>query len=69
MQIQIEVPDRTAAENFIKWFRKKGFDAFTKSKFNKLTSKSTDSYITCIATDEKLTDGGNKYAGQYLDLQ
>lgn len=68
MEIQIEVPNKKASENFANWFRKEGFELFTKSKFNKLDAKNTDCYITCLATDEKLTSF-NEYAGVYFDIQ
>ena len=66
MQIEIEVPNKKAAKNFAAWFRKEGFDLFTKSKFNKLNRNNTDAYITCFATDEELTQYGGEYAGQFI---
>lgn len=74
MEIQIGMPNKEAAQNFAKWFREEGFDLFTKSKFNKLKKGKEDSYITCLATDEKLTasvgnNWSSEYAGQYFDLQ
>ena len=70
MEIQIEMPNKTAVKNFVKWFRKEGFNAFAKSKYNKLKSSDTDSYIICLATDEKLVDSNSgQYAGQFIELQ
>ena len=70
METQIEMPNKKAVENFTKWFNEEGFDLFTKSKFNKLNSKNTDSYITCLATCENLTQGfSNEFAGKFIELQ
>ncbi len=69
MEIQIGMPDKEAVQNFVKWFKKEGFDLFTKSRFNKLDGKNSDSYITCLATDEKLSTGRNEYAGHFFELQ
>jgi hypothetical protein len=69
MEIQIVVPDKQAAKNFSEWFRKEGFDAFTKSKHNDL-KKHGDSYITCLATDERLSNSrDNSYEGQFFEIQ
>lgn len=68
MEIQIEVPNKKAVQNFAAWFRKEGFDLFINSKYNKLISENTDSHITCLATDEKLIDY-NAFAGQFFELQ
>ncbi len=68
MEIQIELPNEEAVKNFSKWFRKEGFDQFTKSKFN--GKPTNDSYVTCLATDEQLSDSRNSsYAGQFFELQ
>jgi len=46
-----------ASKNFAKWFSKEGFDLFTKSKFNKLSKENSDSFITCLSTDEETSSG------------
>jgi len=70
MEIQIEVPNKQAAQNFANWFRKVGFDSFTNSKYNKLDPKNTDALITCLATDEKMTTySSNEFAGWFIELQ
>ena len=70
MEIQIEVPNEQAVKNFAKWFRKEGFDLFTKSKYNKLEPKNTDAYVTCLATDEKMTThGSDEISGWFIELQ
>lgn len=58
-QVQIDFTTKKAVENFSNWFNKEGFDLFTKSKYNKLT-KTTDDFVTCLATDEKM-DWGHYY--------
>jgi hypothetical protein len=68
MKIEIEMPNKKAVENFTKWFNKEGFDLFTKSKFNKLEVYNTDSFITCLATLENLSMGG-EFAGKFIELQ
>ena len=70
MEVQIELPNKDAVKNFSKWFRKEGFNLFTNSKYNKLESSNTDSFITCLATDEKLTmSNDGEYGGQFFELQ
>lgn len=70
MEIQIEFPTKKAAKNFAKWFRTEGFDLFTSSKINRKVIHSSEDFITCLATDEKLTDKfTNNYAGNFFDLQ
>jgi len=55
--IQIQLVNRQAVLNFARWFKKVGFDEFSKSEFNKLNSKNTDTYITCLSEDEKMNWG------------
>lgn len=69
MQIEIETPNSIAAKNFAKWFSEEGFESFTKSRFNKLNPKNTDSYITCLATEETLKLYGNEHAGFYFEIE
>ena len=59
-EIQIRFSNEQALSNFVKWFNKQGFDLFTQSKFNKLIPDNTDSYVTCLSTDEKM-DWGHYY--------
>lgn len=68
MIIEIEMPNKKAVENFAKWFNEKGFDLFSNSKYNKLDKKNTDSFITCLATCENLTQDG-EFAGKFIELQ
>ena len=70
MSIEIEMPDKKSVRNFVNWFRKEGFQQFTNSKFNTLNKRNTDSYITCLATDDKLaTLTSDEMVGHYFELQ
>lgn len=59
-EIQITFTDELALQNFVKWLNKGGFELFMQSKFNKLRPNHTDSFVSCVATDEK-TDWGHYF--------
>ena len=69
MEIQIAGANKQSVKNFTKWFNKEGFDLFTKSKYNKLIKHNTDSYITCLSTDEKLVNSVDGSVGHFYELE
>ena len=50
-EIKIVFSDPNQLKAFVLWFKKKGFESFTKSQTDKINP------VTCMATDEKMDWG------------
>ena len=60
-QLQIEFENEVNLKDFMRWFKKTGYNSFISSDANK--GNANNDFITCLVTEEKMD------WGYYLELQ